>query len=159
VTNQLDLWRDSIVQINTPIKVAIERLSTIGIKIVLVLDDDHRLLGTICDGDFRRGMLNGLSLEDPVEKIMNKNPRTVNEGTSRLEILKLMNLPLLGYYYLVWVAAKTTHSKPDSLQGLVEYASHAPGSSMGQFSCLRALQGFWRMSVLIRPTALTGDDA
>jgi len=91
VTNQLDLWRDSIVQINTPIKVAIERLSTIGIKIVLVLDDDHRLLGTICDGDFRRGMLNGLSLEDPVEKIMNKNPRTVNEGTSRLEILKLMN--------------------------------------------------------------------
>ena len=91
MTNQLDLWRDSIVQINTPIKVAIKRLSTIGIKIVLVLDDDYRLLGTICDGDFRRGMLNGLSLEDPVEKIMNKNPRTVNKGTSRLEILKLMN--------------------------------------------------------------------
>ena len=91
MTNQLDLWRDSIVQINTPIKVAIERLSAIGIKIVLVLDDDHRLLGTICDGDFRRGMLNGLSLEDPVEKIMNKNPRTVNKKTSRLEVLKLMN--------------------------------------------------------------------
>ena len=91
MTNQLDLWRDSIVQINTPIKVAIERLSAIGIKIVLVLDDDHRLLGTVCDGDFRRGMLNGLSLEDPVEKIMNKNPRTVNTGTGRLEILKLMN--------------------------------------------------------------------
>ena len=91
MTNQLDLWKDSIVQINTPIKVAIERLSTIGIKIVLVLDDDYRLLGTICDGDFRRGMLNGLSLEDPVEKIMNNNPRTVNKGASRLEILKLMN--------------------------------------------------------------------
>jgi len=91
VTNQLDLWRESIVKINTPIKIAIETLSRVGIKIALVLDDDFRLLGTISDGDFRRGMLNGLSLEDPVEKIMNKNPRTVDKEASRLEILKLMN--------------------------------------------------------------------
>jgi dTDP-glucose pyrophosphorylase/predicted transcriptional regulator len=91
VTNQLDLWRDSIVKVNTPIKIAIERLNKVGIKIALVLDENFRLLGTISDGDFRRGMLSGLTLEDTVEKIMNKNPRTVNEGTSRLEILKLMN--------------------------------------------------------------------
>jgi dTDP-glucose pyrophosphorylase/predicted transcriptional regulator len=91
VTSQLDLWRDTIVKINTPIKIAIERLNKVGIKIALVLDENYRLLGTISDGDFRRGMLSGLTLEDTVEKIMNKNPRTVNEGTSRLEILKLMN--------------------------------------------------------------------
>ena len=91
MTSQLDHWRDSIVKINTPIKIAIERLNKVGIKIALVLDENFRLLGTISDGDFRRGMLSGLTLEDTVEKIMNKNPRTVNEGTSRLEILKLMN--------------------------------------------------------------------
>ena len=90
MTNQLDLWRDSIVKINTPIKVAIERLNKVGIKIALVLDDDYRLLGTISDGDFRRGILSGLSLEDTVEKIMNKNPRTVSEDAGRLEILKVM---------------------------------------------------------------------
>ena len=89
--NQLDLWRDCIVEINTPIKIAVEQLNRVGIKIALVVDDNYQLLGTISDGDFRRGMLNGLSLEDTVEKIMNKNPQTVNEGTSRLEILKLMN--------------------------------------------------------------------
>ena len=91
MTNQLDLWRESIVKINTPIKIAIELLNRVGIKIALVLDEDFRLLGTISDGDFRRGMLNGLSLEDPVEKIMNKNPRTVSKEASRLEILKIMN--------------------------------------------------------------------
>ncbi|KGA10396.1 MAG: hypothetical protein GM48_1085 [actinobacterium acIB-AMD-7] len=90
MTSQLDLWRDSIVKINTPIKVAIERLNKVGIKIALVLDDDYRLLGTISDGDFRRGILSGLSLEDTVEKIMNKNPRTVSEDAGRLEILKVM---------------------------------------------------------------------
>ena len=91
MTSQLDIWKDSIVKINTPIKIAIERLNKVGIKIALILDENYRLLGTISDGDFRRGMLSGLSLEDTVEKIMNKNPRTVIEGTSRLEILKLMN--------------------------------------------------------------------
>ena len=91
MTNQLDLWRDSIVKTNTPIKIAIEQINKVGIKIALVLDENYRLLGTISDGDFRRGMLSGLTLEDTVEKIMNKNPRTVNQGTSRLEILKLMN--------------------------------------------------------------------
>jgi len=91
VTSQLDLWREVIVELDTPIKIAIERLNKVGIKIALVLDKNYRLLGTISDGDFRRGMLSGLTLEDTVEKIMNKNPRTVNEGTSRLEILKLMN--------------------------------------------------------------------
>ena len=90
MTSQLDLWRDSIVKINTTIKVAIERLNKVGIKIVLVLDDDYRLLGTISDGDFRRGILSGLSLENTVEKIMNKNPRTVSEDAGRLEILKVM---------------------------------------------------------------------
>ena len=90
MTSQLDLWRDSIVKINTPIKVAIERLNKVGIKIALVLDDDYRLLGTISDGDFRRGILSGLSLENTVEKIMNKNPRTVSEDAGRLEILKVM---------------------------------------------------------------------
>ena len=91
MTSQLDIWKDSIVKINTPIKIAIERLNKVGIKIALILDENYRLLGTISDGDFRRGMLSGVSLEDTVEKIMNKNPRTVIEGTSRLEILKLMN--------------------------------------------------------------------
>jgi len=91
VANQLDHWSNSIVEINTTIRAAIERLNKVGIKIALVLDDNYRLLGTISDGDLRRGMLNGLTLEDTVEKIMNRNPRTVNEGTSRLDILKLMS--------------------------------------------------------------------
>ena len=91
MANQLDHWRDSIVEINTSIKVAIERLNKVGIKIALVLDENYRLLGTISDGDLRRGMLRGLTLEDTVEKIMNRNPRTVNQETSRLEIVKLMS--------------------------------------------------------------------
>jgi dTDP-glucose pyrophosphorylase/predicted transcriptional regulator len=90
LTNNRDFWRNSIVHIRTPIKAAIEQLNRNGIKIALVLDDNDRLLGTVSDGDFRRGMLRGLTLQDSVEKIMNTSPRTVQENSSRLDILNLM---------------------------------------------------------------------
>jgi len=83
-------WHDSIVSIDTPIKHAIEQLNKVGIKIALVLDKNQHLLGTVSDGDFRRGMLRGLTLVDSVEQIMNRNPRTVYEKASRSEILELM---------------------------------------------------------------------
>ncbi len=85
------LWQESVVTINTPIKNAIEQLNKVGIKIALVLDENRTLLGTVSDGDFRRGMLRGLTLADPVENIMNRNPRTVREMANRLEILDLMH--------------------------------------------------------------------
>jgi len=88
--NQQDLWKEAIVKQDTPIKVAIEQLNKVGIKIVMVLDENLRLVGTVSDGDFRRGILNGLSLVDTVEKIMNKNPRTVSERTNKSDILDLM---------------------------------------------------------------------
>lgn len=84
------LWRESIVNTRTPIKIAIEQLNKVGIKIALVLGENEQLLGTVSDGDFRRGMLRGLTLNDSVEEIMNTNPRTVNADANRSEILELM---------------------------------------------------------------------
>jgi dTDP-glucose pyrophosphorylase len=87
---QNEVWRDTVIRSSTPIKVAIEQLNKVGIKIALVLDNNEHLLGTVSDGDFRRGMLRGLTLQDSVEKIMNTNPRTVKENSSRIDILNLM---------------------------------------------------------------------
>jgi dTDP-glucose pyrophosphorylase/predicted transcriptional regulator len=87
---QNESWRDSVIRADTPIKVLIEQLNTVGIKIALVLDNSEHLLGTVSDGDFRRGMLRGLTLQDSVEKIMNTSPRTVKENSSRLDVLNLM---------------------------------------------------------------------
>lgn len=91
MSNQPHFEKYPIVKLNTPIKLAIEQLNRVGIKIALVLDDKDRLVGTVSDGDFRRGMLIGLTLDDTVNKIMNRNPRTVSASTSKSEILKLMN--------------------------------------------------------------------
>lgn len=58
--------------------------------IALVVDKNHRLLGTVTDGDIRRGLLRGIMLDDRVDKIMKKNPVTAVLGTPPDELLVLM---------------------------------------------------------------------
>jgi dTDP-glucose pyrophosphorylase len=83
-------WKDAVISTSSTIKSAIEQLNQVGMKIALVLDPDQKLIGTVSDGDFRRGMLNGLTLADSVEKIMNSNPRTIDQKASRIQVLDLM---------------------------------------------------------------------
>lgn len=52
--------------------------------IALVIDDDGRLLGTVTDGDIRRAILKGISLEENVSSIMNENYTFVSQNYSRL---------------------------------------------------------------------------
>ena len=41
--------------------------------VLFVLDDDERMVGTLTDGDSRRALIAGASLNDKIEKIMNRN--------------------------------------------------------------------------------------
>ncbi len=57
---------------NTAIKKAMENLNESAQKILFVIDDHLRLLGTVTDGDIRRALINGTRFSDQVESIMNK---------------------------------------------------------------------------------------
>ena len=59
----------------------IEAAST---QIALVADADRLLLGTVTDGDVRRGILRGLALGDPAARIMNRAPLTVGPEVGRM---------------------------------------------------------------------------
>lgn len=80
---------------------AIKIIDEAAMQIVLIVDERQRLVGTATDGDVRRAILSGLSLDEPVHKIMNTNPFTVTEGGSRDEMLdimteeKILQLPIL----------------------------------------------------------------
>ena len=49
-------------------------------QIALVIDDAGVLLGTVTDGDIRRGLLRGLDMKALVTEVMNPNPTTANLG-------------------------------------------------------------------------------
>lgn len=66
-----------------------------------MVDDGNRLLGLVTDGDIRRGILAGVSLEDRVADIMNPTPTVAKVGDARerlietMERLNIRHLPIV----------------------------------------------------------------
>jgi dTDP-glucose pyrophosphorylase len=73
--------------INSNIKEALQIIDNGALQIALVVDEENRLLGTITDGDIRRGILKGVDLNDSVEKIYFKNPTFAKIGEAKESIL------------------------------------------------------------------------
>ena len=63
-------WQNTIINHKSSIRDVIETIDRSALQIALVVDDDAKLVGTVTDGDVRRGILRGLSLDDSVDKIM-----------------------------------------------------------------------------------------
>jgi len=79
-----------LLSLDCSIQEAIKNLDDVGVKIVLVTDKNQKLIGTISDGDVRRGILKGLDLESPIENILHKNPFVVPPEMPRHMVLQLM---------------------------------------------------------------------
>jgi|JI10StandDraft_1071094.scaffolds.fasta_scaffold14957_7 dTDP-glucose pyrophosphorylase len=71
---------------------AIRCIDDAALQVALVVDADRKLLGTVTDGDVRRGILAGVRLEDAVTRVMNQKPTTVAAQTSRAEMLAIMDV-------------------------------------------------------------------
>jgi dTDP-glucose pyrophosphorylase len=58
---------------NAPIREALSKISAGALRIALVVEN-NLLLGTITDGDIRDALLDGLTLDDSIESLYNRNP-------------------------------------------------------------------------------------
>lgn len=93
-----------LISSETSIKQAIQRLNETAEKILFVNDEQDKLLGTVTDGDVRRGIIAGLQLTEPVELIMKKEFIFVRSDCTDIqkEARKLMQqhvieqIPVLG---------------------------------------------------------------
>jgi len=72
------------------IKDAIRKLEALKIILIPIIDKNKNVIGTITDGDIRRGLLQGKTLTDKVKFIMNKNPIIGIVSNSEQEIFKYM---------------------------------------------------------------------
>lgn len=81
-------WKKVLISESTTIREAIKVIDEGALQIALVVDNNGQLLGTITDGDVRRGILKGIALEEPAAQIMNSNPTVALEQENREEILK-----------------------------------------------------------------------
>ena len=92
---------DIMISPNATVGEAIECVNRSGGEIALVVGDDKRLLGTITDGDIRRGLLRGAQLAEPASTIMNASPRTArafaptSAARMQMELAQVRQLPML----------------------------------------------------------------
>jgi len=70
------------------IKEAMEALDKTAEKVLLVVDDDQKLIGALTDGDIRRYILKGQDLIGAIENAYNKNPIFVFQEDFDREKLK-----------------------------------------------------------------------
>ncbi len=84
-----DLLKLQVDEKNT-VKDAMKRMDQTGLKILFVVNSENRFLGTITDGDFRRWLLSGKSLNDKTGTLCNKNPVKFPENYRIEEIKKAM---------------------------------------------------------------------
>ncbi len=74
---------------STTIKETLQKIDASSKQIALVVDEQKKLLGTVTDGDIRRGLLKGLSLNDVVESIIFRSPTTAKTTDTKEAIVKL----------------------------------------------------------------------
>jgi dTDP-glucose pyrophosphorylase len=74
------------------IREAFNKLNNSACHILVIVDSLGKLLGTLTDGDIRRKLLDGYSIDDSIESIYNKNPKFCYECEGRDQALKLMEL-------------------------------------------------------------------
>ena len=86
-----NIWRKALLSPSGSVKDAIKVLSQASLRIVLITDSNLKLLGTITDGDIRRGLMRGLTLSSPISDVINENPIVVPKKVTRDGVLKIMS--------------------------------------------------------------------
>jgi dTDP-glucose pyrophosphorylase len=83
-------WRKTLLAADATLQQAIVSLDASGLQIAMVVNADGSLVGTLTDGDIRRGLLRGLDMQSPVASIVNREPLVVPPQMERELVLQLM---------------------------------------------------------------------
>jgi len=77
-----------LVHENSSVREVLTIIDAGAVQIALVVDVSKKLIGTVTDGDIRRGLLKGLTLDDTIESIVFRTPTTAKLSDSKETIIK-----------------------------------------------------------------------
>jgi dTDP-glucose pyrophosphorylase len=82
-------WKKTLLPITSTVKEATQTIDSSHMLVALVVDNEQKLLGMVTDGDIRRAILKGISLDESVDKIMNTSPVVIPINESSINIYKI----------------------------------------------------------------------
>ena len=80
-----------ILRSNTSAKKAIIRLNSLDKKFCLIVDKKNKFIGTLTDGDLRRGLLKNFKINDDIENFVFKKPIITKKKLTSQRALYLLN--------------------------------------------------------------------
>jgi dTDP-glucose pyrophosphorylase len=104
INNKKYFWSKAVLKPSDTIKKAFSNLEKTGLQIIFICSQDNKLLGTITDGDIRRGLLKGFNLNQKIIMILNQNPIVTKKKISLdsakkiMEFNKILYLPVLNNF-------------------------------------------------------------
>ena len=81
-----DDWKSIILTRKCKIIDAINVLNKTGLLAIIVVDEEFKLLATITDGDIRKGLAKGFTIDQNISLIMNQDPKFVDQHETFEEI-------------------------------------------------------------------------
>lgn len=80
------IYKDHLILSGSKVKQALLQFNELSPDAILfVVDADDKLIGALTDGDVRRGLLKGFTIENCVDEIIQNNPRYIIKGENNLE--------------------------------------------------------------------------
>lgn len=79
-------YKEHLIQSGTTIRESLKVLDRLAKDaITFIVDKDEKLLGSLTDGDVRRGLIQGAELNQPVDHVIQSNPRFIRKGEQDIE--------------------------------------------------------------------------
>lgn len=83
-------YKEHLILSGSSIKKALEQLNILAKDAILfVVNTNDELIGSLTDGDVRRGLLKGVTIDNPLNDIIQSNPKFIKKGDR--DIYKVLN--------------------------------------------------------------------
>lgn len=88
-------WQKTLVNKNHTLLDTMKIIDDSSLQFAVVVDEEQHLLGTVTDGDIRRGILRGEGLDVTITSIMNPDPISARRGQKYHKYKQLMKSKML----------------------------------------------------------------
>tara|TARA_B100000787_G_C16172813_1_gene287421 strand:- start:536 stop:1582 length:1047 start_codon:yes stop_codon:yes gene_type:complete len=80
------IYKDHLILSGSKVKQALQLLNELSQDAILfVVDSDDKLIGALTDGDVRRGLIKGFTIDSSIDEIIQDDPRYITKGENNLD--------------------------------------------------------------------------
>ncbi len=84
-------WQNATLPVSATVSDAVRVLEQEALGIALIVNHEEHLVGTVTDGDIRRGLIKQIPLDAGIEQVMSTKPIVAKKNWTRTQIRNLMD--------------------------------------------------------------------